>query len=177
MKYLLAILVMKENTWSHANLNISYSFEFEIIKFVLNFLFLKDQLDCWDIKILYQKHKKEFLYYTILYLPSCIKEDKKYENEEKIDCMEPLPFQRGHDGSILGFCSTQITKNWLNSHDAVSEAILQLLFQPDVRNSRSIVFLVTKFTAASESKYTNYSLTQYLNCTQKVRISPSKSIK
>ena len=95
--------------------------------------------------------------FTNIYLPSCIKEDKKYENEGKIDCMEPLPFQRGHDGSILGFCSILITKNWLKPHDAMSKAVLQLLFQPDVRNSRSIVFLVTKFTAASESKYTNYS--------------------
>ena len=56
----------------------------------------------------------------------------------------------------------------------MSEAVMQLLFQPDVRNSRSIVFLVTKFTAASESKYTNYSLTQPMNCTKKVRTTKSR---
>ena len=67
---------------------------------------------------------KSKIIFTNMYLPSCIKEDKKYENEGKIDCMEPLPFQRGHDGSILSFCSTLITKNWLRPHDAMSNAVL-----------------------------------------------------
>ena len=45
------------------------------------------------------------------YSPSCVEEDKKYENEEEVDCVKPLPLQRGHHRSVLGFCWTLIARN------------------------------------------------------------------